>query len=52
MGHIASALAMTKLIEKAKNSVVATAVIRNSNHFRYGRLLLSHGGRSGTNWDF
>ncbi|KRM60805.1 malate lactate dehydrogenase [Paucilactobacillus vaccinostercus DSM 20634] len=55
MGHIASALAMTKLIEKAKNSVVATAVIRNSNHFGtagyYSRMAAEAGliGISNTN---
>ncbi|MCL1632838.1 Ldh family oxidoreductase [Sporolactobacillus sp. CPB3-1] len=33
MGQVACALAMHKLIEKTKKSVVSIAVIRNSNHF-------------------
>ena len=55
MGHIASALAMRKLIEKAKSSVIATAVIRNSNHFGtagyYSRMAAEAGliGISNTN---
>lgn len=55
MGHIASALAMNKLIEKAKKSVVAVAVIRNSNHFGtagyYSRMAAEAGliGISNTN---
>lgn len=55
MGHIASALAMNKLIEKAKQSTVATAVIRNSNHFGtagyYSRMAAEAGliGISNTN---
>ncbi|GLB47551.1 malate dehydrogenase [Philodulcilactobacillus myokoensis] len=33
MGQIACNLAMNKLIQKAKKSVISIAVIRNSNHF-------------------
>ncbi|WP_137596730.1 Ldh family oxidoreductase [Paucilactobacillus kaifaensis] len=55
MGHIASALAMRKLIEKTKKSVVSIAVIRNSNHFGtagyYSRMAAKAGliGVSNTN---
>lgn len=55
MGHIASALAMRKLIEKAKQSAVSIAVVRNSNHFGtagyYSRMAAEAGliGVSNTN---
>lgn len=55
MGHIASALAMRKLIEKTKKSSVSIAVIRNSNHFGtagyYSRMAAEAGliGVSNTN---
>lgn len=55
MGHIASALAMKKLIKKTKQSVISVAVIRNSNHFGtagyYSRLAAEAGliGISNTN---
>lgn len=55
MGQIASNLAMKKLIEKTKKSVISVAVIRNSNHFGtagyYSRMAAEAGliGISNTN---
>lgn len=55
MGHIASALAMKKLIAKTKKSSVSIAVVRNSNHFGtagyYSRMAAEAGliGVSNTN---
>lgn len=47
MGQIASVFTMNQLIEKAKTSGIATAVIRNSNHFGtagyYARMASQHG---------